>query len=590
MPISALRNLSKPQRNAPRRPLSYEIPIFKGWHPSYDTTAIEEYQSPDTLNTVYDTVESVGSRKGYTKVLTTATPSFIGGIQPLYRTDGTKQLVYASNTNLYRYDNAGGSVQLTPNTGAPTNFTANLQWSFDEYLDQLYGGNGTDSFISYNGTNYSVVNNGVTPQFVKVRNNRVYCANKNSSTIYFSDAGNPNSFPVNNFIQINTNDGQNISGIAELLGNLVIFKDNSIWILSGEPLGAGNTTTIGNLQLQRANSPVGCSAFRTIQVVDQALFFMHSSGLWALQNLSATLVSPALDPVFFNGMNPGFVNLCWGLYSAAEKKYLLGYPSSTSTTCDRVIVYDFSVKDFSYWDDMPGSCAVNYRFSGLTDNILMGDANRGNIYEMMQGYADIAGDNGTATGGSTTTLVDSTKTWLTDQFKDCRIKVITSLNTGYVARVTSNTSNTLTFTPAIPTPPTGNDYTIGYYDSYWTTKDFDFQAPGNVKKYRFFSLFADSALYSILFGYSIDFAPLSYSKSIPLSKGLYTWNPTLYQWGQAGLTWGTYSSTFVQAAVAGNGRYIKARFGTNKANQPWRAIMCSFEYKLKKKRPNIVAV
>jgi len=246
----------------------------------------------------------------------------------------------------------GGSTQLVPGAGAPANFTPNLVWSFDEYLDSVYGGDGVDSLIAYNGTNYSVANSGISPQYVKTHTNRIYCVNKNSSTLYFSDAGNPTSFPVNNFIQINTNDGQNITGLSELLSNLVIFKDESVWILTGEPLGAGNTTTIGNLQIRQANSSVGCSAFRTIQRVDQVIFFMHYSGIYVLQNYSVALVSPLLNATFLTGMNPGYINTCYGIYNSSRKKYILGYPSAVSTVPDSAIVWDGIARQYSRWDHL----------------------------------------------------------------------------------------------------------------------------------------------------------------------------------------------------------------------------------------------
>lgn len=575
-------SMSRVQRNAPRQKLDWEYPAFGGLNDTDDPTGLDEIDSPDTLNTNYDSVQSVGTRKGYTKVLTTPAPSWIGGMYPLYQSNGTKQLVFGSNTNLYRYNNAGGSVALT---GTPTNFTANQQWSFDELQDQVYGGNGTDPLISYNGTSYSIVNSAIHPQFLKVRKNRLYCANANSSTLYFSDAGNPASFPVNNFIQINTNDGQNITGLFAILDNLIIFKDDSVWILTGEPLGAGNTTTIGNLQLRAANSSVGCSAFRTIQQVDQTLFFMHYSGIYALQNYSVTLVSPKLQKTFSNGMNPGFLSLCWAVYNDQEKKYIMGYPSTVATTPDRAIVYDFLSKNYTRWDDIPGSCAINYRFSGLVEGIVMGDPNKGNIYQLLQGYADIAGDNGTATGGSTTTLVDSTKSWTTNIFADARVAIVTGAGQlTFVGKVVSNTATTLTFSSTATTPAAGQVYTIGYYDSYWTTKVMDFEMVGYTKKYRFFNLFIDSAIYPILFGSSIDFQPLNYQKAFKLSSNAPIWGTMI--WGS--FIWGSYSSLFAQASIAATGRYLQAKFGNNLANQPWRASSASVNYKLKKERPNIV--
>lgn len=566
--------------------LDYQIPYFGSLDTTSDISLMKDEDSPDCLNVVYDQVQSVLSRKGYIKLLTTAVPSFIGGMYSLYQSTGVRQLIYGASNHLYKYDNAGGSTTLT---GTPTTFTANQQWSMDEYQDNIYAGNGVDGLISYNGTTYTIANSGITPQFVKVHKNRIYCANKNSSTLYFSDAANPSSFPVNNFILINTNDGQNITGISDMLDNLVIFKDDSVWVLTGEPLGVGNTTTIGNLQLRQATGSVGCSAFRTIAKVDQTIFFMHHTGIYSLQNYTVSLVSPLLNTTFKQQMNPNVINLSWGLYSNQEKKYILGYPSPSSNTCDSAIVYDFLTKGFSRWDDIPGSCAVNFKFSGTNETVCMGDPVKGNIYELFQGNADIAGDNGSVTTTTPTTITDNSKIWTTNQFVDCKVGLVTS-NTGggntitFIGTVTANTATTLTFASTTQTLNPGNVYTIGYFTSYWKSKNFDFEMVGYTKKYRFLNLFADSANYNMQFGFSIDFAPLSFQKAFRLNSTAPIWGQ--FTWGQ--FTWGAVTSEFGQANIGGNGRYIQTMFGNNLANQPWRVIKHSISYKLKKVRANIV--
>lgn len=581
MPLQRSQNLSRPQQNAPRAKLDFEVPYFGTLDTTTDMSLMQDEDSPDCLNVVYDTIRSVLSRKGYTKLLTTATPSFIGGMYPLYQSSGARQLIYASSNHWYKYNNAGGSTVLT---GTPATFTADQQWSMDEYQDNVYGGNGTDGLISYNGTTYSIANSGITPQYVKVHKNRIYAANKNSSTLYFSDAASPSSFPVNNFILINTNDGQNITGIDEILDNLIIFKDDSVWILTGEPLGAGNTTTIGNLQLRQANGTSGCSAFRTIQRVGQTIFYMHHTGIYALQNYSTTLVSPLLSNTFKTGMNPSFINLCWGLYSNQEKKYILGFPSSGSNTPDRALVYDFLTKGFSMWDHLPGACAVSFKFSGTNETICMGDPLKGNIYELFQGNADIAGDNGTATSGTATTLVDNSKAWTTNQFVDCRVAIVNGSTIVNIGTVTSNTATTLTFASTTQAPAPGNTYTIGYFTSYWKTKNYDFEMVGYTKKYRFLNLFADSANYDMQFGYAIDFGSLGFQKAFQLATTAPIWGE--FTWGN--FVWGGVASEFGQANVGSTGRYIQVMWGNFLANQPWRVIRHSISYKLKKVRPNIV--
>jgi hypothetical protein len=592
MALAKAQSLSTVQQAAPRQKLEWNIDYFGTIDTTSDPSSSEtspnamiEEASPDALNVVFDKVQSVATRMGYNKVLTTSLTDFIGGMYSLYQSSGSKQLCYASDANLYKYNNAGGSTVLT---GSPATFTPNNQWDFDELLDNMYGGNGVDPFIVYNGTNYSIANAGIKPQFVKIHKNRVYCANKNSSVLYFSDAGNPTSFPVNNFIQINTNDGQNITAVDDILDNLIIFKDESVWILTGEPLGAGNLTTIGNLQLKQANSPVGCSAFRTVCKVLQTLFFVHYSGIYMMQNTSVVLISPFLKNTFQSDINPDFITLCWAVYNSLTNKYIVGYPSATANTPDSAIMYDLTTKQYALWDHIPGGCAVNFRFSGLTESVVMGDPNKGNIYELFQGYADIYGDNGTASAGSSTSLTDSTKTWTVGALVDARIRIVSGTATGSVAVITANTATGLTVASwSAGTPDSTSVYTIGWYDSHWVTKNFDFGMTGYIKKYRFMNFFIDSEPYPILFGTSIDYQPLEYQKPLNLSSGALDWGASELVWGPSSGNWGSYSSEFAQANIGNSGRCFQAIFGNNLANQPWRVIKYSISYKLKKLRPNI---
>ena len=53
---------------------------------------------------------------------------------------------------------------------------------------------------------------------------------------------------------------------------------------------------------------------------------------------------------------------------------------------------------------------------------------------------------GTATGGTATTLIDTTKIWQTNFWVGSTVRLLTNANAGLEGTITSNTSNTLTFT------------------------------------------------------------------------------------------------------------------------------------------------
>lgn len=569
------------QTKSPRERLEYDLTQFQGIDNSNDPASIDPNKSPDTLNTILDSIGSIESRLGYTKLLTTKLPVASNNGWAFYKDDGTKQLVYRAGTLIYKYDNAGGSTAISGTLTSSTNDDA------DTYQNVLYGVDGTEMW-SWPGTGTATVvapaGTFTAPQYLRVHKNRVWVAQ--GSTLYFSDAGLPTSFPVNNFINVNPGDGQAITGLEVTLDSLIVFKTDSIWIITGEPIGSANGTLIGNLNLRKANSAVGCVAYRTIKKVDAVIFFMARSGLYIFENYQAKLISSTINGTFKNGMSITNQNMSWGLYSPVQKKYLLGFASPASGTPDQVLCYDLLVNQFTVWDHFPGAWATNFRFNPL-DSAVMGDPSQGNIYNLFSGYADIAGDNGTATSGSSTTIVDTTKSWTTNQFLDCRVQVTAGPGIGAVGTITSNTSNTLTISGMGFTPSIGSIYTIGGYNSYWKSRIFDFDAPAMTKRFKYLNIFADSeANYSLQVGCSIDFSPLTFNlPAASLSSGAATWDlaATYYD---AAVYYDSKTSLFRRAGLPGQGRFLQVMMGNYNANQPWRMFEYSVTYKLKKSRPS----
>jgi ribosomal protein L19 len=74
--------------------------------------------------------------------------------------------------------------------------------------------------------------------------------------------------------------------------------------------------------------------------------------------------------------------------------------------------------------------------------------------------ADTETSDGYATGGTSTTLVDSSKTWFTNQWAGFRIRIIAGTGVGSEFAITSNTATTLTYSAPGFTPDTTTKYMI----------------------------------------------------------------------------------------------------------------------------------
>lgn len=74
-------------------------------------------------------------------------------------------------------------------------------------------------------------------------------------------------------------------------------------------------------------------------------------------------------------------------------------------------------------------------------------------------------ERGTATSGTTTTLVDTTKSWDTNQWAGYYVRLFGGTGDAQLRQIVSNTNNTLTWTTVGTAPDTTSDYLIDGFDS-----------------------------------------------------------------------------------------------------------------------------
>lgn len=161
--------------------------------------------------------------------------------------------------------------------------------------------------------------------------------------------------------------------------------------------------------------------------------------------------------------------------NAGVAKVVTSCPISTSDN-NRLIIYNESQSIlqespvWQYWDNINAATLGLFTVDGVT-NLYGGDYN-GFIWKLDDSsmYGDGAEENGTATSATTTTLTDTTKTWTVNAFTGIIFRVVDGTGEDQFATITSNTADTITFTPAVTTAPDStSEYTIGGYDAYHFT-------------------------------------------------------------------------------------------------------------------------
>jgi hypothetical protein len=199
---------------------------------------------------------------------------------------------------------------------------------------------------------------------------------ESEDTVYFSEGNAPESVPqdpdiTNSFLVPANNDS--ITGAGQAGSTLVIFKEDSIYGISGDLLSIQfNVTPIA------PGSNIGCVAHATIMEVANLLYFLHTSGVYSLaetnlyptdENGNAIALSDPINKLFqftprdykrrFQFIRATAVNY------TQDKQYLVFIPCEQDPSIatlpkvpnaySKVLCYDYESKDWFEWTNF--NCA-----------------------------------------------------------------------------------------------------------------------------------------------------------------------------------------------------------------------------------------
>jgi len=99
---------------------------------------------------------------------------------------------------------------------------------------------------------------------------------QDSNLVLFSELNQPNVIPVTNYIKCQDNQGGNITGLGELMGNLVVFLEDSIWRINVP------STDPNAWSLVESSKELGCTSKSSIVSYEDGIFFANKEGIWGL--------------------------------------------------------------------------------------------------------------------------------------------------------------------------------------------------------------------------------------------------------------------------------------------------------------------
>jgi hypothetical protein len=320
---------------------------------------LEPNRARDARNVVSSNTGALRKRDGCSLFATAGVA--LTGLAPFEAT-ANKFLIGAGGTVVYSIS-PGGTV-----TTIKTGMTNGARWDWVQAAANggqgpLYGMNGTDK-QQWDGvaatTSAWTATSGAVPAgtFLKSLGNRVWVAGDpaNPSRLYWSDIGNPRGWTAANVLDLDPQDGDQITGLGTAGNVLLVFKRRKVFEVYGLDDGSN----------RRVSDNIGCVAHRSIVETPAGTFFLTlDKGVWSYDGSSLKRMSEQLTPTI-QGIVPGNAPLAAGAYF--NDHYYLSVSTSGSAN-DLTLDYDFQLGSWWLHDNAEAQWAV---FTGSSTPELYG--------------------------------------------------------------------------------------------------------------------------------------------------------------------------------------------------------------------------
>lgn len=370
-----------------------------------------------------------------------------------------------------------------------------------------------------------------------------------------------------------------VRSIKRIFGALIFGTDRSLWVLNGDiattsPRRVSSQTGIMNNRCSVGDDNGNLFIFAT----NGKMFQLSPTDFSQSEIRFSDAISLKIDPLMakINPVDPELY--CMELYTAPQvAKVILSVPIGTSYN-NTLIIYNQSQVSilgkpvWQIWDNINASYLAQLSISNII-NLYSGDYN-GFIWKLDDNTTngDGAEENGIVTASTNVTITDSTKTWTPNIFVGKVVRVISGAGVNQWGTITGNTSDTVTFSPAMSTAlNSASEYTIGGYDVYqysnWkaVVTGYDF-----LKQLWYIWVNANSAGdYKIKLILQLDFdQTISNQKELLLSLASAGAIWGAFDWGDA--IWGAFDVFEDRLKKYGKFRAIRVAFLNRKAGQPFQ--------------------
>lgn len=211
---------------------------------------------------------------------------------------------------------------------------------------------------------------GLPPQtkYVTTFNNSLVLGNEKTdpNKVSYSEPDEPTNFPVLNNFLTESNDGGVITALSQSNETLVIFRERSIFLMSGD--FSRDRINVTNL----SNGGIGCIAHSSIKDINGVLFFLGERGVYAMAGAGLPkLISNPVIKTLTTKKSLAAEKLVFeralATHHIQDKQYILYLPAESteggniySNENSICLVYDYVQDNWTEWENIHFSTGVTY--------------------------------------------------------------------------------------------------------------------------------------------------------------------------------------------------------------------------------------
>lgn len=400
-----------PKIAIPRKKTPQSIPEIrvlnpgKGLNNLVSDSLIKDAESSDLNNVQFVESGCVSKAYGFT-ALGTGITNNPKGLASFYTTS-SRYLLTIDGTSL-KYLNSGTWTAIS---GA--SFTASQEVNFVQGNEKLYIWNGDQAgAVLDNALSLTRLTTAPSAAFGIVYNNTQIVSGVTSkpSRVYIADTSGSDMGDFTNasgtlstsgevpgatvfagtgakFVDVNPGDGDKVTGFAKFQSVLVIFKERSTWQLTFD--------TSGNTTLSQISSGSGCVSHKSIDSVENDVFYLSRNGYYVLGNepnyynvIRSNELSNRINPTIQTISSTNLNRVCSIFYNF---KFYSSIASGGSSYNNKTLTYDRRYLGWSLLDHIHANSFTEYIDSAGDRHLYFAADDDNEIYEVETGTYNSAG-------------------------------------------------------------------------------------------------------------------------------------------------------------------------------------------------------